>query len=260
MEGAAHFEMKKLQLITALQSVADQMRNCAAIADEFTRVLNETPVSPNAAAAFQPLLNAAPFVQQPPIKGGKRKAQALEEEGTGKRAKKVKDPNAPKRPPSSYLLFQNEIRKMIQEQNPTMPNSELLKEISRRWKELSPTDKEVYERRTRDRKAEYNTAKAAYDLLNANAAKPSPTPAVAHVQPVVQVEKPKEKTPASSSEEETSDDASSDKSEEKSTSDESSEEEEELQNKKTKKAAASAEPRAAPPLPQPPKKSRKAKV
>ncbi|TFK56245.1 HMG-box [Heliocybe sulcata] len=205
MEGAAHLEVKKLQLIAALQSVAEQMRNCAAIADDFTRILHDTPASPGTAAAFQPLLNAAaPFVQAPPVKGGKRKVQALDEEGTGKRAKKVKDPNAPKRPPSSYLLFQNEVRKVIHQQNPNMPNSELLKEISRRWKELSPKDKEVrrscflrspntnlalqvYERRTKDRKAQYDIAKAAYDLTNNPNAVKSPTPAAAITPPAPEV-------------------------------------------------------------------------
>ncbi|KDQ65093.1 hypothetical protein JAAARDRAFT_96982, partial [Jaapia argillacea MUCL 33604] len=79
-----------------------------------------------------------------------------------RREKKEKDPNAPKRPPSSYLLFQNEIRKQISEQNPNMPNNEVLKHISAKWKQMTPDERESYETRAKSKKADYAAAKAAY--------------------------------------------------------------------------------------------------
>ena len=85
---------------------------------------------------------------------GKRKAEVLddddgeEEVETGKKgrkkaARKPKDPNAPKRPPSSYLLFQNEIRNDLKEKFPDVPHSELLKMIASRWAALSEVEKQV---------------------------------------------------------------------------------------------------------------------
>ncbi|KAF8529228.1 high mobility group box domain-containing protein, partial [Hysterangium stoloniferum] len=55
--------------------------------------------------------------------------------------KKVRDKNAPKRPPSAYLLFQNDVRKDVKAANPNMANNELLKEIARMWAEVPAEDK-----------------------------------------------------------------------------------------------------------------------
>lgn len=60
-----------------------------------------------------------------------------------KRPRKPKDPNAPKRPASSYLLFQNEIRQDLKAKNPNMPNNELLGLIAKMWKDMSRDEKDV---------------------------------------------------------------------------------------------------------------------
>jgi len=78
---------------------------------------------------------------------GKRKADPSPEDGDGpkkrKRNVKPKDPNAPKRPASSYILFQNEVRKDLKEQHPELSNSDLLGLISEQWKHMSEEQKEV---------------------------------------------------------------------------------------------------------------------
>ena len=112
------------------------MRSCAKIAEEFAKDISGIPSS----------------VSQV---NGKRKAEVLddddgeEEVETGKKGrrrkapKKPKDPNAPKRPPSSYLLFQNEVRNELKQSFPDLPHSELLKMISARWANMSDADKQV---------------------------------------------------------------------------------------------------------------------
>lgn len=60
-----------------------------------------------------------------------------------KRASKPKDPNAPKRPASSYILFQNAIRSELRKQFPEITNAELLSMISEKWKSMPAEDKEV---------------------------------------------------------------------------------------------------------------------
>lgn len=117
------------------------MRNCAAIADQFSQLLSPLQYAPPIHSNGQFAVPALP----PLLASGRGKRKAGEE-GEGHKAKRVrkpKDPNAPKRPASSYLLFQNEIRQDLKAKNPSMPNNELLGLIAKMWKEMSPEEKDV---------------------------------------------------------------------------------------------------------------------
>lgn len=57
--------------------------------------------------------------------------------------KKVKDPNAPKRPASAYLEYQNSVRDEYRQQFPDMAYSEVLKKIGATWQSMSDAEKEV---------------------------------------------------------------------------------------------------------------------
>ena len=65
--------------------------------------------------------------------------------------RKVRDPNAPKHPLNSYMLFQNKMRPIIKEEltqiidgNPvSVSNLQLTQELSLRWKSLNEKEKEV---------------------------------------------------------------------------------------------------------------------
>lgn len=50
------------------------------------------------------------------------------------KAKKPKDPNAPKRPMSSFLLFANERRAAMKEAHPEMSHTEITRELGNLWK------------------------------------------------------------------------------------------------------------------------------
>jgi hypothetical protein len=43
-----------------------------------------------------------------------------------KEGKRIKDPNAPKRPPTSYIMFQNDIREELRQKNPGIPYKGML--------------------------------------------------------------------------------------------------------------------------------------
>lgn len=94
--------------------------------------------------------------------GGKRKREA---EDKKKRKTKPKDPNAPKRPPSSYLLFQNEVRQQLKAKHPNIPNNELLNLIAKAWGEMPKKEKDEYESRQKVAKETYLVEKAAYETL-----------------------------------------------------------------------------------------------
>lgn len=94
--------------------------------------------------------NFCDVLKQPGASNGKRKSMAAADDddetaanGKRKRVVKKKDPNAPKRPASSYLLFQNEIRKDIKEKFPNLNNTELLNVIKTQWAEMSEAKKAV---------------------------------------------------------------------------------------------------------------------
>lgn len=64
-------------------------------------------------------------------------------ETTKKRRRKDKDPDAPKRPITSYLIFQEAKRKEITAKHPELPYKEVLKLLGIEWKNMSDADKEV---------------------------------------------------------------------------------------------------------------------
>ncbi|EJD00836.1 uncharacterized protein FOMMEDRAFT_51667, partial [Fomitiporia mediterranea MF3/22] len=55
--------------------------------------------------------------------------------------KKPKDPNAPRRPPSAYIIFQNEVRDEMKSINPGMVYHDVLNKISERWSKMTPEQK-----------------------------------------------------------------------------------------------------------------------
>jgi len=76
-------------------------------------------------------------------------------EGKSKK-KKAKDPNAPKRPMSAYLLFVKKNRAAIARENPTMKNTEVLIEVGKRWKNLDEVSRNAYEEDSKKERAEYH--------------------------------------------------------------------------------------------------------
>ena len=155
------------QLVTSIREAAQVLRECANKTDSFANYLqNVFPVpQPYSALPFAHALQPAPapaaVPDGAPVKrkpGRPKKADQDEDaaaaddgalNGDGKKRKrqvkekKPKDPNAPKRPPSAYLLYQNQVRKEVQAANPNMAYSEILTYISRAWGQLSDKDKKV---------------------------------------------------------------------------------------------------------------------
>mmetsp|Transcript_8606 Transcript_8606/g.9465 ORF Transcript_8606/g.9465 Transcript_8606/m.9465 type:complete len:272 (+) Transcript_8606:175-990(+) len=78
-------------------------------------------------------------------------------------AGKVKrDPNAPKRNLSAYLLYQNAMRDQFRALNPGMTFGQLAKYTSHMYRNLSPEEKQTWVVRAEQDKARYDAALAAY--------------------------------------------------------------------------------------------------
>ena len=130
-----------------LTQIASSLRECAAVAEQFSHVIGSFPYNSNS-PGFAPLANGQYPPMGPPVPmaheqtGSKRKSRLHHPDGKRK-AKKPRDPNAPKRPPSSYLLFQNDVRNELKAKNPNLSNNELLGAISKLWADMPQEQKDV---------------------------------------------------------------------------------------------------------------------
>mmetsp|Transcript_27051 Transcript_27051/g.65637 ORF Transcript_27051/g.65637 Transcript_27051/m.65637 type:complete len:607 (-) Transcript_27051:501-2321(-) len=101
--------------------------------------------------------------------GKKRKAadiEMIEVEGakSNKKSKKAKkDPNAPKRPISSYLFFVMDTRPEVVAENPEAKFTEVTKMLGARWQELSAKKRKKYEKLSKADHKRFDAEKAAYD-------------------------------------------------------------------------------------------------
>lgn len=165
--------------MTQLGSVAESMRKCADFAEHFSQVIMH--LGPNAPMPPVPQFHTLPMpdpkqmsIAPPTISvstNGKRKAQsAADGDLKKKKVKKARDPEAPKRPPSSYLLFQNEVRQAMKQANPGMANHEILTTISQRWASMTAEEKDTYNERQKLAKEQYALQKTAYDARRGPAA------------------------------------------------------------------------------------------
>jgi HMG (high mobility group) box len=86
-----------------------------------------------------------------------------------KKPKAKKDPNAPKKPLTSFMLFSNEVRSRIQKENPSMTFGELGKKIGELFRGLSSSEKQKYEDMSKKEKERYK--KQMQDFENKQKAK-----------------------------------------------------------------------------------------
>ena len=80
---------------------------------------------------------------------GKSKSTKEEDEpyvaSKSAKMKKEKDPNAPKRPMSSYFLFLNERRETLKKEKPELKMGEQTKVMTTEWKAMDAKKKKKYE-------------------------------------------------------------------------------------------------------------------
>lgn len=135
------------------------MRQCAELAQTFSFAVQGIPLAAIQNLGmfqhvFAPVPTTAHDLQGPPTPieqqgtAGDKKTRASTEAEGGKRKrvkkeKKEKDPNAPKRPPSAYLMFQNEVRGAFKQQFPDLVYHQVLGKISEAWGTMPEADKDV---------------------------------------------------------------------------------------------------------------------
>jgi len=98
----------------------------------------------------------------------KKKAPATKrrkttKKGGGKKKGGKKDPNAPKRPRTSFMYFSQEARDDVKKDNPDISFGEIGKELGKQWKKMKAADKKKYDKLAEKDKARYEKEKAKYD-------------------------------------------------------------------------------------------------
>jgi len=83
-----------------------------------------------------------------------------------KTPKAKKDPNAPKRARSAYILFSTEEGKNVRQANPKLTAPEVLKEVGRRWGVLDPKLKAAFEQKAAADKERYTEEMESYSPPN----------------------------------------------------------------------------------------------
>ena len=95
--------------------------------------------------------------------GKKTPTKAAKKTATrGGKVKKVKDPNAPKRPLSAYMFFGQAMRSKIVAANPQMKATEIMQQLGVEWKKCGDKDKAKYEAQAAADKTRYDNAMKKY--------------------------------------------------------------------------------------------------
>ncbi|KAI1299278.1 High mobility group protein DSP1 [Halotydeus destructor] len=92
----------------------------------------------------------------------------------GKKRKRVKDPDAPKRALSAFFWFCNDERPKVKETIPDSTVGEVAKELGRRWNECTDDQKGKYEALAAKDKARYEKENNVYKSKKPKAAAPPP--------------------------------------------------------------------------------------
>jgi len=82
----------------------------------------------------------------------------------GRKQKKLKDPNAPKRAMSGFFWFSSEGRSKVKAANPDFSIGDVAKELGRRWSEIDEATKAKFEAMAEKDRERYEKEKQAYQL------------------------------------------------------------------------------------------------
>jgi len=90
----------------------------------------------------------------------------------GKRQKRKKDPNAPKRPQTAFFVYSAKFRAEVKsELGEGSRVGDVAKELGKRWKQMTDADKKEYSDEAARQKADYEVAMEEYRANDAKRAK-----------------------------------------------------------------------------------------
>lgn len=114
---------------------------------------------------------------------GDASGAAAPKKATVKKEKRIVDPNAPKKPTTSYFSFAADRRRVIRTERerqglPPLGNSEITLDIATRWNNLTDAQKEPWNKKYKEEMVQYTKDKEAY-IKSKEAKFQPPAPAAA---------------------------------------------------------------------------------
>ncbi|OCK74148.1 nucleosome binding protein, partial [Lepidopterella palustris CBS 459.81] len=88
-------------------------------------------------------------------------------EGPNRKRKREHDPNAPKRSKSAFIIFSNEQRDKVREENPGITFGEIGALLGKRWREMPADERAIWEAKSTADSKRYAEEKAAYKVARA---------------------------------------------------------------------------------------------
>ncbi|KAK3260895.1 hypothetical protein CYMTET_30172 [Cymbomonas tetramitiformis] len=107
--------------------------------------------------------------KSPAPKKAKAEKEATPAKG-GKKPKRKKDKNAPKRALSAFMYFSTKMRPIIKEETPDIAFTEIGKLLGEKWKALAPEDKHEFDQLAADDKVRYEQDMKEYKAAQVAAA------------------------------------------------------------------------------------------
>ncbi|GMM37948.1 Hmo1 protein [Saccharomycopsis crataegensis] len=158
---AALFELTKAAE-TAAKATVDFYNHAAAVDATI-----DTDFSKELVSAFESLTGSAIN-----LKRSATELEETEEESVVTKKKKNVDPNAPKKPPSSYLAFSSYCRKVLGEKRPELNlpqlySNDMTKAIAEKWKLLDDEEKAKWREQYDLQMVSYNKEKEDYSVAKA---------------------------------------------------------------------------------------------
>lgn len=153
MNHTANSMTNYVSALAALPSHSDTVQHLVPIpqlppAEPFAEYLNQlkggTPgAGASSLAGDSSAAGSRAVKTEPGVAGEEEGPKKRGRKSTKEKPKKEKDPNAPKRPASAYIIFQNEMRPKLREANPDTPYKDILTKIADEWKNVPDDKKQV---------------------------------------------------------------------------------------------------------------------
>ena len=83
-----------------------------------------------------------------------------------KKQKKAKDPNAPKRPLTAYMMMVQDIRDSLKKDHPEWSVTDISKEAGRLWREMKSDEKDKYQKKAQKARDDYTVKFEQYKKDN----------------------------------------------------------------------------------------------
>lgn len=87
---------------------------------------------------------------------------------SSKKAKKLVDPNEPRKPTSAYFFFQMVRRNQVKQEKPSFSNTEVVVQLGKDWNNLTDIQKLVFEKLSEADRKRYEKEINIYKSINTN--------------------------------------------------------------------------------------------